>query len=565
MSQVEAPVVLVEGCRGSAPMAHAVPLRRQSDERLVALVRRGEDGAFEALFRRYQPRLLAFCRRMVGSTEDAEDVLQEVFVSAYRAIRADERPINARPWLYQIARNRCLSHLRRPVPSGRESIDVFERQGGPSTEDAVQRREEFRRIVADVRELPQTQRSALLLREIDAFSHEQIAEALDTTVPAVKSLLVRARTALTQAAEARHLTCDEVRLELAEVMEGQNERSPATRRHLKACAPCRAYARGLRRSRRALVAAFPLWPLIFLRRLLGSKLALGTGAGGAGGAAATSGAGGATAVSAGAAAGGAVMTTGLASKAGTGLAVAVLAASGGAADRLSERSDSRAHPGAGLMAPAPARESGRPALGRPRAALASDPSGRAARHAHKPEPSSATPGPAPSAAPAVAASALSSATPTDTGAGTVDATQADRSGPQAGATSVRRRAGRRLATRRAIACLRAIRGHRAPAVDRRPAAESPRGSRGERRAPATRRAGGRQPALVGRPAPARRSRGAATTPTAGARWPQAASRLAFRPRSPAVRRTGAALRRPPAHRPPAWRRGRLTRTPAPSP
>ena len=475
MSQVQAPVVLVEGCRGPARMAHAVPLGLQSDERLVALVRRGEDGAFEALFRRYQPRLLAFCRRMVGSTEDAEDVLQEVFVSAYRAIRADERPINARPWLYQIARNRCLSHLRRPVPSGGESIDLLERQGGPSTEDAVQRREELRRIVADVRELPETQRSALLLREIDAFSHEQIAEALDTTVPAVKSLLVRARAALTQAAEARHLTCGEVRLEMTEVAEGLTERSPATRRHLKACASCRAYARGLRRSRRALVAVFPLPPLLLLRRLLGSKLALGSGAGGAGGAA-TSGAGRATAVSAGAAgAGGAVMTTGLGSKAGGGLAVAVLAASGGAADGLSERSDSGSHP-AGVVAPAPARESERPALGPPRAAPPSG--GRAAPPAAAREGSSAAPGLHAGTVPAAAAP--SSATPTDAGAGTVEVTQAGRASRQAAATSVRRRAGHRLTTRRATARLRAREAHRQPAFARRRAAESPRGPRGER-------------------------------------------------------------------------------------
>src|SRR5947209_20050289 len=89
-------------------------LRLQSDERLIALIRKGHHGAFEALVQRYQSRLLAFCRHMLGSTEDAEDVLQEVFAAAYNAICADERAINARPWLYRIARNRCLNHLRRP-------------------------------------------------------------------------------------------------------------------------------------------------------------------------------------------------------------------------------------------------------------------------------------------------------------------------------------------------------------------------------------------------------------------------------------------------------------------
>src|SRR3712207_7668329 len=152
-------------------------LRLQSDEKLVALTRRGQHGAFEALVQRYQPRLLAFCRHMLRSQEDAEDVLQEVFAASFNALLADERRINARPWLYRIARNRCLNHLRRPQPSGQDSMDVFERDGGTTTADTVHKREEFRHLVADVRELPETQRTALLLREIDALSYHQIAEA----------------------------------------------------------------------------------------------------------------------------------------------------------------------------------------------------------------------------------------------------------------------------------------------------------------------------------------------------------------------------------------------------
>ena len=118
-------------------------------------------------------------------------------------------------------------------------MDVFERDGGATTADTVHKREEFRQIVADVQGLPETQRTALLLREIDALSYDQIAEAMDTTVPSVKSLLVRARVSLAEAAEARLLTCEEVRLELAEVAEGIAKSSPPVRRHLKACDRCR--------------------------------------------------------------------------------------------------------------------------------------------------------------------------------------------------------------------------------------------------------------------------------------------------------------------------------------
>ena len=229
-------------------------LRLQSDERLVALTRRGSSGAFEALVKRYESRLLTFCRHMLGSTEDAEDVLQEVFASAYGALLGDERTINVRPWLYRIARNRCLNHLRRPVHAGQDSMDVYERDGGTTTADTVHHREDFRQIVSDVLELPESQRSALLLREIDALSYEHIAEAMDTTVPSVKSLLVRARVALAEAAESRLLTCEEVRLELGQVAQGLARTTAPARRHGKSCERCRVFRRELRRTSRALVA-----------------------------------------------------------------------------------------------------------------------------------------------------------------------------------------------------------------------------------------------------------------------------------------------------------------------
>src|SRR5436189_5558058 len=94
-------------------------LRLQSDEKLVALIRDGHDRAFEVLFDRYQSRLLAFCRHLVGSVQAAEDVLQEVFVAAHAAMLADERAINARPWLFRIARNRCLHIIRRTAADAR--------------------------------------------------------------------------------------------------------------------------------------------------------------------------------------------------------------------------------------------------------------------------------------------------------------------------------------------------------------------------------------------------------------------------------------------------------------
>ena len=309
-------------------------LRLQGDERLIALIREGQERAFETLFERYQSRLLAFCRGMLASAEDAEDVLQEVFVAAHKAILADNRAINARPWLYRIARNRCLNHLRKPVPEGQDSMDVHPHENGVSVAERVQKREEFRALIADVQDLPETQRTALLLREIDALAYDEIAVAMDTTVPAVKSLLVRARMSLADCSQGRHLTCDEVHLELAEAAEGLRKTSGPARAHLRSCDGCREYRTELRRNGKALAALAPIGPIAALHAFLTGKLGLGgakLGAAGStgsasGGAAATTAAGTSTAAVGGAAAAGGGGMTLAGSAAGIGGALGTKAA-----------------------------------------------------------------------------------------------------------------------------------------------------------------------------------------------------------------------------------------------
>ena len=296
--------------------ASTAMLRLQADERLVAHVRRGNQAAFEVLVSRYQARLLAFCRHMLGASarRDAEDVLQEVFASAYRAMLGDTRPINVRPWLYRIARNRCLNHLRRdPMPSieGMEMTVVDERIG---TAETVHQRAEVRQLLADIQALPETQRTAILLREIDDLSYEQIALAMDTTVAAVKSLLVRARVGLAEAAESRRLSCDEVRFELGQHAEGLVDKlTPPTRRHLKDCKSCAAFQQDLKDTNKALAMLAPAFGiLILVKSIIGGSHASGA-------------AGGAAAGSAAAASGGGIISIGgvLSAKTMTGLAAAV--------------------------------------------------------------------------------------------------------------------------------------------------------------------------------------------------------------------------------------------------
>jgi RNA polymerase sigma factor (sigma-70 family) len=167
-------------------------LRLQSDERLVGLCGL-VTGRIRVARDPLRGNAFAFCRHLLGRTEDAEDVLQEVLAAAFKAIIADARPIHLRPWLYRIARNRSLNHLRRDDAVTADSMDIHFSDNGATTADLVQRREEFRLLVADIHTLPKTQRTALVLREMQALSYEQIAATMGTTVPAVKSLLVRAR------------------------------------------------------------------------------------------------------------------------------------------------------------------------------------------------------------------------------------------------------------------------------------------------------------------------------------------------------------------------------------
>jgi RNA polymerase sigma factor (sigma-70 family) len=351
------------GFHGRSPL-----LRLQSDERLVTMIRRGNSAAFEQLLSRYQTRLLSFCRHLLGSREDAEDVLQEVLAAAYNAMLADQRPINVRPWLYRIARNRCLNHLRRARAIGVDSMDVHFSDNGASTADKVHDREEFRQLVGDIHGLPETQRTALVLREMDALSYEQIAEAMETTVPSVKSLLVRARVSLAEASTARQLSCEEVRVELGEAAEGLVKKpSAAVRRHVKSCSRCEIFDKEMKRSSKALAALMPFGAVGALRQLLfihlghsaGSSAAgAAAGAAGAGAGAGATGAGAAGATVAGAGAAGAaggagsagIISAGIgavATKAAAGLAAAALVTAGTVA--VSQSAHRHAHHLSGLQ------------------------------------------------------------------------------------------------------------------------------------------------------------------------------------------------------------------------
>jgi RNA polymerase sigma factor (sigma-70 family) len=270
-------------------------LRLRTDDQLVALFRAGHDEAFGIIHDRYRQRLFAYARQMLsGSRSDAEDVLQDVFLRAYHALRADRRPIALRAWLYRVAHNRCIDQIRRPAPAPE---DIYELNRGVQSDPMAEaeRREDLRRLIADVRALPEQQRSALLMREMEGLSYNDLAAALDVTVPAIKSLLVRARVGLVEAIEARDTACVEIRTDLAAAHDRGVRASGRSRKHLRECTGCRDYRTALRGIEKQLNGLAPAsGPLTAIAKILGIGGA-GSGAAAGGGAAVLGGGAGAAA------------------------------------------------------------------------------------------------------------------------------------------------------------------------------------------------------------------------------------------------------------------------------
>src|SRR4051794_22958585 len=220
-------------------------LASRSDERLVAIAKDGDERAFEVLYERHSPAILRYCRSLLRSTQEAEDVKQEVFVLAISALRRGAQPDAFRPWLYRIAHNACMSHLRmrRPVLVADNGVLV-----GPAAAEPVQHhREELRQLLDDIGTLPDVQRGALLLREMDGFSYEQVGEVLGLPLSTVRASIFRARRTLQGLAEARDADCEVIQSELAELADRRGRRGRHITSHLTVCSRCRDFRDGLRR------------------------------------------------------------------------------------------------------------------------------------------------------------------------------------------------------------------------------------------------------------------------------------------------------------------------------
>jgi RNA polymerase sigma factor (sigma-70 family) len=178
-----------------APLA-GLALSCQPDSRLIALIREGHDRAFEEIVRRYREPLVLFAGAIVPQHR-AEDVVQEGLAKAHTAIAAGGDEIKLKPWLYTIVRNRALNDLR-DEPIHDHLDENFD--GVPQPPEVAARRQELAALTASIRELPPAQRDAIVQRELEGRSHEEIAASLGTTAGSVRGLIFRARTALRNAA-----------------------------------------------------------------------------------------------------------------------------------------------------------------------------------------------------------------------------------------------------------------------------------------------------------------------------------------------------------------------------
>ncbi len=180
------------------------PYLSDPDVQLMLSFQQGDKAAFEALLRKYFPRLLNFIYRFVGTREIAEDITQEVFIKVYKSGSYYQPQSKFQTWVYTIAKNMSLNELRRNR-KGMVSLDApfdtgkneMQRQMADTEtlgpDQAMVQKEKVTAIRKAINSLPENQRLAVLLRRYDKFSYEQIAQTMGTSEKAVKSLLNRAK------------------------------------------------------------------------------------------------------------------------------------------------------------------------------------------------------------------------------------------------------------------------------------------------------------------------------------------------------------------------------------
>jgi RNA polymerase sigma factor (sigma-70 family) len=253
--------------------------RLHSDERLTRRAVGGDERAFAAIFRRYHQSLYRFCLAIVGNPEDAQDALQNTMVKVMRALPGEERTIELKPWLYRIAHNESIDLLRRRRET--RELDVEQVAPGYGLAEDVVTRERLRRLLVDLRELPDRQREVLVMREIAGLGFDEIGIALETTGAVARQTLYEARKSLRQMEGGREMDCDAVTRALSED-DGRVIRRRDVRAHLRSCASCREFRDEIKGRQQDFAALAPLSTVAaagMLQGLVGAGSQVATGGG----------------------------------------------------------------------------------------------------------------------------------------------------------------------------------------------------------------------------------------------------------------------------------------------
>jgi RNA polymerase sigma factor (sigma-70 family) len=268
----------------TAGLTEALRLRRAPALRAQAA--RTDPAALTAMYERHHQALYRYCRSILHDDEDARDALQSTMAKALAALRDEKRDFELRPWLFRIAHNEAISRLRQR----REVVDLdaVDKIGTDSLAQTLEDRERLALLRADLRDLPERQRMALVLRELSGLSHEEIAGVLDSSARAVKQTIFEARAALQECAEGRTMLCADVQRALSDG-DGRVLRGRRMRAHVRSCRACRQFKTALAQRPADLAVLAPALPAtagaaLLAHLLPGAKAGLAASAGTAGGA-----------------------------------------------------------------------------------------------------------------------------------------------------------------------------------------------------------------------------------------------------------------------------------------
>ncbi len=250
-------------------------LRMMSDERLARLVAGGDRAAFGVVFARYHQELYRYCLSLLHDREDAADALQGTMLRALRALEGETRAIALRPWLYRVAHNEAIDLLRHRPPRADDRAELHAALDW-GVEAGVEARARLRQLLLDLRELPERQRGALVMRELAGLDYAQIADALETSPAAAKQSVYEARRTLFELASGRDLDCEGIRSRLSEG-DRRSTRARAVRAHLRACSGCRDFHELTASRRSALSGLIPGLPAGAAAELLGGFGSAGAG------------------------------------------------------------------------------------------------------------------------------------------------------------------------------------------------------------------------------------------------------------------------------------------------